>query len=195
MQIKKLSLEAVEKIYREDIIYQFPPEEMKPFSSMKTLFMRDMYLCFGLYEGEELLAYAFFVREAQVRQILLDYYVVCTPHRSRGIGGKFLHLLREECSGYDAMLIEVENPAYAETEADRAMQVRRVNFYTRNDFRTTPIEVNLFDTEYSIMLMDISAHPDDAETFAALDRLYRDMLGEWYAEKVFFHRTEAENGT
>ena len=193
MQIRQLNLKEIEKIYRTDIIYQFPPEEMKPFSSMEALYERGMYLCFGLYEGEDLLAYAFFVREETVRQILLDYYVVCSPYRNRGLGGRFLQMLRCECVDYDAMLIEVENPAYAESAADRALQQRRVDFYTRNGFRKTTIEVNLFETEYSIMAMDIAACPDDDLIFEELDRSYRKMLGEWYAEKVFFRRTEELN--
>ena len=194
MQIERMELEEVRAVYEQDMVYQFPPEEVKPFSSIRSLMRRGMYSCFALREGKDLLAYAFFMHAPQNSHALLDYYVVCTPYRNKGYGSAFLEQLAEVLARFDSILVEAENPAYAESAAERTQQERRISFYERNGFRKTALRVNLFSMEYVILQRELCATSTDREARLMLDGLYRAMLGDFYETELSFHEAEAEDG-
>ena len=193
MQIKTMDIDEIREIYYTNMVHEFPPEELKPFSAIDRLLQRDMYLCFGLYDGDTLQGYAFLVTEPGNARLLLDYYVVLEEYRDRGMGTRFMTLLREACATYAAILVEVENPDYAENDEQLTAQKRRVSFYERNGFMDTGIRANLFDAEYRVLQRNIGEHVD-GDTFQALDSLYRAMLGDQYGSRLRYHDQEEAHG-
>ena len=186
MQIKIMDIDEIREIYYTNMVYEFPEEELKPFSSIDRLLQRDMYLCYGLYDGDQLQGYAFLVREEGNAHLLLDYYVVLSEYRDRGMGTRFMTMLREACQGYSSILVEVENPDFAQNDEELAAQKRRVSFYERNGYVDTGIRANLFDAEYRILQRKLTEGVDQ-EVFAGLDSLYRAMLGDSYASRLRYH--------
>ena len=193
MQIKKLSIDEIREIYYINMVHEFPPEEIKPFSAIDRLLQKDMYLCYGLFDEETLEGYAFLVREEGNACLLLDYYVVMEEYRDRGMGTRFMTMLREVCAEYDSILVEVENPDYAGDDAQLASQKRRVSFYERNGYKDTGIRARLYDVEYRIMRRRL--HEDGADSvYPAMDSLYRVMLGDNYATRLQYHETGESHG-
>ena len=61
METRQLNTQEVWQIYQEKMKQDFPPSELRPYSSMEKLMKSGEYLCFGCFEGDTLAAYAYFV--------------------------------------------------------------------------------------------------------------------------------------
>ncbi|MFQ8758509.1 MAG: GNAT family N-acetyltransferase [Intestinimonas sp.] len=86
-ECKRLDLDALHLVYREHLTPDFPPAERKPLSAMEKLLSAGRYEPWGLYRGEELMAYALLWRDPEGGFVLLDYLGVCRDKpRGRGIG-------------------------------------------------------------------------------------------------------------
>ena len=133
--LKPLCEAEVSTIYHDHAVYDFPKAELKPLSTMLKLMKSGDYLCYGLFEGEGLRAYAFFVINGVF--LLLDYYAVCRGYRSNGYGNQFLSLLRNTCRGIYGIILEVEAPDCALKEEELTIRTRRINFYERSGVRKT----------------------------------------------------------
>lgn len=93
MNLKELNNEDIEIIYNEHMIKDFPYGELKPLDVIQKLNKRKNYICIGLYNNNELLAYALLASSKSY--LLIDYYAVCKEHRDEGIGSEFLSILQE----------------------------------------------------------------------------------------------------
>ena len=74
---------------------------------MERLRAAGVYDTWGMYEGEELLAYAFLWRSEAYGVALLDYLAVCREGRGRGTGTLALSLLQARY-GDCSLLVEAE---------------------------------------------------------------------------------------
>lgn len=182
--LKRLDRAEMEEIYRRQMPGDFPPAELKPWKRIEEMLAEGVYFAYGLYEEGRLMAYAFFV-ETDRRQILLDYYAVSAQARGRGIGSRFIALLREELQrqGCSVLLIEVENPDYARTEEERKQQQRRIHFYEKNGVQMTGQQSCLFSVEYKIMYLPMQGEKEEGELRAALERIYHTMFPQKYFGK------------
>ena len=62
IMIRELSLQEMQEIYDGQMQEDFPPAEIKPFSTIRLLYERGEYLGLGMLTKEgSILAYAFFV--------------------------------------------------------------------------------------------------------------------------------------
>ena len=173
MILRQLSIAEAESIYYEHMKKDFPPEELKPFEVMEKLVNKEIYLFYGLYEKCELLGYAFLVTLDSY--ILIDYYATCKMHRSKGIGSKFLNLLKEEFKEYDGMMVEVEKIEDVSDESEKIIRKRRIDFYNTNGMRMTKISIILFGVNYSIMCFSSNAL-DDLSIYRGLERIYKEIV-------------------
>lgn len=152
----------------------FPPDELKPLSRMLSARRQNAYDCLGLTAQDELVGYALFVRTG--RHVLLDYFSVLPAHRNHGVGAAFLQLLSDYFLSAESVLVEVEDPAYAQSEQDRQLQQRRLDFYLRNGFVSTGVQALVFGVQY--LLLTYGAHPaiSPDEVKALYRSHYRAML-------------------
>ena len=142
MEIVKLGLAEMQALYEARMKEDFPPSELRPWSSMRTLTEQGSYLCFGFQEGGRILAYAAFARCPGAA--LLDYYAVDSALRGRGIGQKFLRGLRRFSQELDAPFVLVEVESVESTwnsrmDSTRAMASRQAaNASVRMSSREAP---------------------------------------------------------
>ena len=61
MNIDLLTLPEVREIYRERMPEDFPENELKSLSVIEKIYREGRCLCYGAREGDNLLAYAFFI--------------------------------------------------------------------------------------------------------------------------------------
>lgn len=170
--------EEIRRIYNGPMQKDFPDNERKPLRAIRELFDRGAYRCYGLYEADKRLGYAFLVWSQQPEGdcVLLDYLAVDVAQRNAGLGTELMKQLAQPFSGADCVLIEAEDPDCAQDEAVRALRARRVGFYTRCSCRLTGVRANVFGADYVIFEYPTKrAHTDD-ELAAIYEEIYRQML-------------------
>ena len=118
MDIDFLTLPEVREIYRTRMKHDFPGNELKELAMIEKVFREGRYLCYGAREGNDILAYAFFVLAEEL--YMLDYFAVKKERRGSGIGSRFLKELNSRCFREAAcVLVEVDDPSFAENGKDR----------------------------------------------------------------------------
>lgn len=188
-QISPLSLPQVRAIYPILLAPTFPENELKPLGMIERALKRDEYLCYGAMDGDTALAAAFFVKIVRDggTLMLFDYLAVREDLRCQGIGGRFLQgLLAGPLQGLDAVLLEVDEPACADTEAERDLRNRRLHFYLRNGLHDTHALATVYGVTYRILCLPVGdpLSPDQARRMYAA--LYHAILpDEIYRERVF----------
>ena len=95
--VETLSLPQIRALYRERMKQDFPPDELKPLAIIEKALARDEYVCYGAVNGNDILAYAYFVKlkEQGKPYALFDYYAVRQDIRDRGVGIADVKLARQ----------------------------------------------------------------------------------------------------
>lgn len=182
MNLKQLSNEDIEHVYNTHMKVDFPPEELKPVDVIQNLIKQKIYICYGLYMNEELLAYAFLATSKL--HLLIDYYSVCVEYRNKGIGSKFLTILKEHCKNYNGIIVEVENVECASNETEKIARKRRIDFYRKNGMKMTNISCTLFNVDYSIMCF-WNIEQDESVIYEELKNIYKEMIpSKFYSKYV-----------
>lgn len=177
MEIRELDLKEMEGIYAERMAQDFPPDELRPFCSIRDLTRMGLYRSFGCFE-DGLAGYATFARADGGRAALLDYYAVDARRRGQGIGSRFLPGLRGAARGLGAgfVLIEAESVESARTPGQTEERRRRIRFYKGCGCRETGVYSYLFGVEYRILVLPLEGDPGDDEAERALMEVYRTIV-------------------
>ncbi|HJD20193.1 MAG TPA: GNAT family N-acetyltransferase [Candidatus Gemmiger faecigallinarum] len=185
MEIRLLQEREAEQIYRSYMERDFPPSELKPFSSVQDLMRRGLYEPLALYQDGALAAYAWQTVLGERRGALLDYFAVLPGLRGGGVGTQALQALAAYYAPRkQTLIIECEHPALA---PDPAAARRRIGFYLRAGARATAMESLLFGVRYQIYALPCGGFEPDAELRADLEALYRAMVPEpYYRGNVIF---------
>ena len=72
-ELRPLGPEEVGLHYRRELKGTFPPSELKPLRTIQRHMRAGRYPVWGLYQGEELAAYALLWQTLDGRAVLLDY--------------------------------------------------------------------------------------------------------------------------
>ena len=189
MKLEILSEKELEVLYHERLREDFPPDELRPFSSMQYLLKQNAYRCFAYREQGEIVAYAMLILSSGAA--LLDYFAVTPKRRGQGVGSKFLRELTDISREFSVpyVLIEAESLDSAETPEQLTERLRRLRFYENCGCLSTPVFSFLFGVEYQILLLPISdSAPPDSETVRKnLENLYRVIITHFTggSEKAF----------
>lgn len=183
LQTKRINeFSLIERLFKSRLKKDFARNELKPLSSMRRSWEKDAYDCYGLFCGDEILGYAFFVRLG--KNFLFDYLAIEESHRDEGLGSIFLRQLTACLTDADCVVIEVEDPDQAKNEADRVLRERRLQFYLRNGYLETMLTSEVFGADYRILEVPVgNPHTTDQlrNIYAAL---YQSTL------PAFFFRTQ-----
>ena len=187
VHVEELTLEQIKNIYYTHMQEAFPQSELRPYRNIEMLTQNGYYVCYGLYEDETLLAYAYFARPADGRCVLLDYYAVLKELRGTGIGSRFFPLLKEKMQETDGVLIEVESTESTEDPEEIALRRRRIAFYERNGCVMTGVRCLLYGVDFSIMTLPVAAAvPDDRTVLSELEKIYHTMFDDELYSRVCF---------
>lgn len=155
---KELSDKAIEEIYYEHMTSDFPRSELKPLKLLLDCKKMDLYKCFGLFDGDKLLAYSYFANDPDKKIILLDYLAVVKNMRNAGYGSIMLSKIREyfrENSTVEKVIIEAESIESSTNEKERNIRQRRIAFYKKNGLVQQQFKARVFGTEFTILLFDV----------------------------------------
>ena len=186
-EVRELSLAQIRSVYSERMTRDFPPDELKPLQAIERALERGVYACYGAMDGTEVLAYAFFVNlsEPGGRYALLDYYAVRQELRGQGVGSRFIQaLMAGPLREMDCVLLEVDDPACAETAEDLSARTRRMDFYLRNGLRDTSVTAEVYRVKYRILTLPLGSMSSVEETRRIYAALYRAILPEGVYESM-----------
>lgn len=173
MELKPLTYDTIKDLYHTSIQNDFPEAEIKPWDAIDSFYKRGNYAGFGLYEDKSLCAYAFLYAVDENETPMIDYFAVTGAIRGKGYGSVMIGMLAEKFAA-QGIIIEVENPKYAENEERLTEMTRRIAFYERNGFRMTPVETNVFSVEYCVMVVPKGI--DDSAARDRIEAIYRSMF-------------------
>lgn len=174
-ELRLLTARQLRQVYRERVRFDFPPSERRPLASMERLRAAGVYDTWGMYEGEELLAYAFLWRSEAYGVALLDYLAVCREGRGRGTGTLALSLLQARY-GDCSLLVEAEAQEEGVPPEENALRARRLSFYERSGFRRLGYQTRIFGVQYAMLVWpeETAAEPERLQD--AHRGLYRSQL-------------------
>lgn len=188
------SFSQVKDLYRKRLKQDFARDERKPLSAMRRLWKDDAYDCYGLFDGDEILGYAFFVHLG--KNYMVDYLAISEDRRGQGLGSIFLRQLGPCLADADCILCEIEDPDKAPDEATRLLRERRLQFYQRNGYRKTGLTSLLFGVDYRILEFTAAGSHTAAELRAIYTEFYRYSLSDRYMRTQFklFEESESQAG-
>lgn len=169
MELRRMELDQGKQIYDQYMTVDFPPEELKAWKIVESLYKRGCYDFLAAFEGDDFLGYSFQFCPKDTDTILLDYLSVIPRYRGKGIGGTILEALRVFYADTGkVILLESEYPPEA---PDPGIAQRRLGFYRRSGMVDTQVQVRLFGVRFCIFAS--SRIPDAARRM--MDT-YREML-------------------
>jgi len=184
MRIRKLTEQAeIARIYDEKMKQDFPPNELKPFSSILRAWEGRKYYCYVLETDVEILGYAYFARNGC--SYLLDYLAIAGEHRDQGLGTVFLSQLADCFQATDCILVEAEDPDAAQNQQNAELRERRLNFYRKCGYRLTDVKTSVFGADYRILEAPTGKAHTAEETAKIYAEIYRTILPDRFYRSEF----------
>ena len=186
MQLKLINPDTLIRIYHDHMVYDFPKEELKPISILLKCQREGTMTPYGLYNGDELMAYAIMLFAKPGDACILDYLATVRQHRGSGAGSEMLQKLRTELPDCAGILIEYEFTGDDVDPEEQAMRLRREHFYLKNGVRKTRIDLILFGVHFNVGFLPGARDVDD-ETLQQMQTAVYDAVNCWdYHFRPFF---------
>ena len=188
MEIRPLTdIDFIKNVYRTRLVKDFPFNERRPWRSVKKLWRAGRYDCWGMFDGEELLAYAFFASLTQDggRYGLFDYLAVSRERRGEGIGSAFIRGLAERLTDLECVIGEVEDPDAAEDAETAETRRRRLDFYLHADWRDTGVRAHVYGVDYRLLEVPVGSTHTPKQTGEIYTAIYRSFLPEKFLKLHF----------
>ena len=178
--LRPLTDTELQTAYAEVFREAFPPEELKPLSSIQRMRDEGQYDTLGLFrDGQPV---GFICCWLDLPYVLIDYLCVDRRVRNGGIGSVILQKVREYYPGGTVFIGEVEAPT-GNAEADRTIY-RRLGFYERSGAVTADYDSALFGVHYKTIFWAEGA-VEEAELRSRHDGFYRrNFPPELYARAI-----------
>lgn len=182
MEIKELNENEVKSTYKNHLKKDFPRSERRGLKNILNIIADGHYAAYGLFDGDSLCGYAFFVKTGN--DYLLDYFAAVSGKRGQGIGTEFLRMLKEKLRDANSIMLESEAPDETVSAEDNSVRERRISFYLRSGFTDSGARACTFGVNY--VLMSFSPDTDlSAEEIKELYlRHYKAMLPEVILKKA-----------
>lgn len=149
--LRKIKYKEFKDLYRKHIIKDFPKNErpnLEGFRKRMLKYKEEVYI----FE-EDGIDKGYCIIDELGEYILVSFLAVYEGNRGKGIGTKILKELEEKYSNKKGILIEVENPDFAENEEEKKIQEKRIIFYERANFKIVKnLNVELFRVNFKIMV-------------------------------------------
>ena len=131
---KKAEHVLIENDFTDESVTLPPLAERTPFRILQSLAKKGGIRFYFAKEGGSVLAYTVLHFFRGYTQVL--YLAVMPEGRGRGTGSKLIPLIKEKAGG--TLILEVEDPACAETQEELVTRERRIAFYRRLGFEMLP---------------------------------------------------------
>jgi len=188
MEIKQLTeFEQIENIYKTRMKNDFPYNELHPLFVMRKIWDAGDYHCFGWFDDEELLGYAFFIKlqDGSKLYYLFDYLAISDGRRNEGLGSRFLKELPAHIKDPDCILVEVAYPSNAPVPFVKELRTRRLGFYKRSGCHVTDVTARVYGADYRIIEFPVGTLHSPEEICSIYTALYEHISPKWFLKKFF----------
>lgn len=149
--LKKIKFKEFKDLYRKHIVQDFPSSERPNLEGFRRRIIKYNEQVF-IYEENEIEKGYCIIADLD-EYILVSFLAVYKETRGQGIGTKILKEIEEKYSNKKGIILEVENPEFAENEKEKNIQEKRIKFYQKSNFKIVPIlNVKLFMVNFKIMI-------------------------------------------
>lgn len=131
--LRKLSETELDALYTGRMEEDFPSAERPSLNAMHIHMQKGLQEILMMTDGTRDAAYAVCAEANGI--VLVTLLAVFKEGRGSGHGTRLLELLRKHYAQKRAILLEVEDPADAEDNADEVTRTKRISFYKRNGYR------------------------------------------------------------
>ena len=176
LELRPLTDRQLHSVYYTYMTVDFPPSERRHLASIRRLRRTGYYDTWGVFEGEELLAYTFLWRTPEGNCALLDYLAVCPDGRGKGLGTQALELLKEQYGPSCTLLVEAEAPEPGLPPEKDRLRRRRIAFYQRAGFRLLDYQSDIFEVRYAMLAWPGALPLSGAELQKAHRGLYQSHM-------------------
>ncbi len=180
MDFLLLSDEQTEFVYMNYMKTDFPPSELKPLAFIRKAVDNGIYSCFGFFDDDRIVGYLFLEKLKDSDDYLIDYLAVISENRNNGFGSDMLKTFVQKYPDASSILVEVEDPDFADNNEDAELQTRRYNFYLRNGFCDTGLRAKCYGVPFRVIETGSNRHTKD-ET----ERLYRMQYKAIWPKKMY----------
>lgn len=177
MELKLLSQSELEKLYTEEMVFDFPKAELKPLRAMPRLMDMGRYDPLLAVEGDKPVGYAMAWLTADRQGALLEYLGVLRGKRNGGLGAQILSLLADR---YGQLFGEAEAPT-SDDPAENDLRRRRIGFYERSGYRVLDYECALFGVHFNCLYR--GPETDDRKIEAMHRSVYADYFSPAHMER------------
>lgn len=129
-----------------DMLSQFPPEELKSFENFQKIFGKN-YCAYDVVNGGTPVGYVILFESRDF--IFIDYVAVFKEFHSKGLGGKILETLKDKFNSKKGCFLEVEKP-----DENSPNTLRRIKFYQKHDAEKLAVNY-LYPNENGFLPMDL----------------------------------------
>lgn len=149
--LRKIKFKEFKELYRKHIIQDFPSSERPNLEGFRRRIVKHNEQVFIYEENETEKGYC--IIDDLNEYILVSFLAVYKETRGQGIGTKILKEIEEKYSNKKGIILEVENPEFAENEKEKNIQEKRIKFYQNSNFEIVPsLNVKLFMVNFKIMI-------------------------------------------
>ena len=149
--LKKIKFKEFKDLYRKHIVQDFPSSERPSLEGFRRRIIKYNEQVF-IYEENEIEKGYCIIADLD-EYILVSFLAVYKETRGQGIGTKILKEIEEKYSNKKGIILEVENPEFAENEKEKNIQEKRIKFYQKSNFKIVPnLNVKLFMVNFKIMI-------------------------------------------
>jgi GNAT superfamily N-acetyltransferase len=189
--IRYMEVNEINGFYKR-IEEDFPPEEHAPYRVFYRQILGDIQegLVFG--EGAQDMAYSVCADNHTNGYVLISLLAVFQEFRGQGIGSAFLKALRVMYARKQAIIVEVERPELAETEKERDLCRRRIDFYEKAGFYLIQgINYLIWDVPMHLMALPLNSSIENInkDIEKIMYQIYYKMVGESLIHKLEFQAT------
>lgn len=151
---KNVKKEDFTKIYNQFMVEDFPENELKELKTIISAYEQNKYACFIMEEKSEIKAYACFSWYSEDIKIL-DYFAVTSHLRGAGYGGEMLTWIKNNHM-INELLVESEDPSFADSYEETTIRERRISFYEKNGLIRRKTNMKLGGVEFAILTFENS---------------------------------------
>ncbi len=172
MKLVVLDAAQLERLYQEEMVYDFPKAELKPLGAMLRLLEMGQYEPLLVVEEDgEAVGYAMMWLPKARSGALLEYLGVLRGKRCGGVGTRILPLLMQR---YGQLFGEAEYPD-SDDEGENDLRRRRIAFYERNGFRVLDYQCALFGVHFHCLY----AGPEEDDRVVM--ELHRSVYADYFS--------------
>ncbi|HHZ05281.1 MAG TPA: GNAT family N-acetyltransferase [Clostridiales bacterium] len=173
--IKNISYADFKRLSKDKIHRDFPPDEIREIHGIKKLYKKGLYSCSVMYSGEKMVAYGCFIRNDFTQGVLLDYLAVEPEYRGTGVGSSFLCEVRKniDCPG---LIIECECPETAQSNEEKLVRERRIQFYINNGATLSSEVWEAFNVKYNLLWLPVNQPLGSLSLAQEIRTIYRSAI-------------------